>query len=211
MKTLITSMLLFLTMTIYAQETYIKVNKGADVIYYPPGTKFDLKNPHGYIILKYSQTPRVEEIDGYYEMVLNPNSKKKDIIKLQKGDKVALILTENFEGVQSTYKKSHINSDDLKGTWKIDLRPTPTSEAYYQLFEVNSIEKNTFKGTFYGSSIKEGLINTQWKSTYFAFSTSDKSNTYYHSGYILDGKIYGISYCPNRNFTAPWKGEKKKN
>ena len=103
------------------------------------------------------------------------------------------------------------NTQEFTGTWKIDLRPTPKSEAYYQIFVVKSIKKNTFKGTFYGSPIKDGFINTQWKRTYFAFSTSDNTHTYYHSGYFLDGKVYAISYCPTRSLTSPWRGEKEKN
>lgn len=196
-------------MNMNAQETYVKVTKGTDVLHYPPGTKFDLKNPHGYIILKYSQTPRVEEIDGDYKLVLNPDSKKKDIIKLQNGDKVELVLTENFEEVELTHNKNEVEPNDIAGTWKIDLRPTPASEPYYQMFVVKSIKKNTFKGTFYGSSIKDGFINTQWKRTYFAFSTSDNTHTYYHSGYFLEGKVYAISYCPTRSLTSPWRGEKE--
>mgnify|MGYP003630257349 FL=1 len=105
--------------------------------------------------------------------------------------------------------EAQIDTKVLKGVWKIDLRPTPKSKEYFQLLEVKSIKGNTFNGTFYGSKIKEGLINTQWERIYFAFSSSDNTNTYYHSGYILDGKVYGISYCPNRKFTTPWKADKK--
>lgn len=96
----------------------------------------------------------------------------------------------------------------LIGEWNIDLRPTPESEGYYQKFKVDQIDGRTFQGTFYGSTINDGYINNQWKRLYFAFSTSDSSNSYYHSGYILEGKIYGISYCPGRAFTAPWTGSK---
>ena len=97
----------------------------------------------------------------------------------------------------------------LQGSWTIDLRPTPDSEAYYQVFEVNSVEETSFKGSFYGSTLENGLMNTQWERVYFAFTTRDQSNTYYHSGYLLDGKLYGISYCPGREFTAPWTGIRK--
>jgi hypothetical protein len=98
---------------------------------------------------------------------------------------------------------------ELIGNWKIDLRPTPDSEAYFQNFIVTAVEENTFTGTFYGSEIKDGLINQNWPSVYFAFSTSDQSNAYYHSGYIENGKMHGITYCPKREFTAPWTGIKE--
>lgn len=97
----------------------------------------------------------------------------------------------------------------LLGSWTIDLRPSPDAEGYYQVFEVNSIDGASFEGTFYGSTLEGGLFNTQWERLYFAFSTSDQSHTYYHSGYLLDGKLHGISYCPGREFTAPWTGVKK--
>ena len=102
------------------------------------------------------------------------------------------------------------NVESLIGNWEIDLRPTPNAEAYYQTFEVLEIVDNAITGTFYGSQITNGLINENWDRLYFAFTTSDQSNDYYHSGYLQNGKIYGISYCPNRKFTAPWTGALKK-
>lgn len=96
------------------------------------------------------------------------------------------------------------------GEWKIDLRPTPSAEGYYQTFAVTGIQGNSFEGTFYGSPIENGLINGNWDRFYFAFSTRDNTHEYYHSGYVLDGKIYGMSYCPGRQFTAPWTGALKK-
>ena len=98
---------------------------------------------------------------------------------------------------------------DVIGQWKIDLRPTPDSEAYYQTFVISSVDDSTFEGRFYGSPIENAYFNKNWERLYFAFTTKDATNSYYHSGYILDGKIYGISYCPNRSLTAPWTGVKK--
>ena len=56
-----------------AQKTYLKIVQDGHATYYPPGTRFQLKNPHGYIILKYSETPRVENIDGDYTLIVSPN------------------------------------------------------------------------------------------------------------------------------------------
>jgi len=101
------------------------------------------------------------------------------------------------------------DTKQLIETWKIDLRPTPQSKPYYQNFVIKSIDGKKFKGTFYGSPIVKGLLNTEWKDKiYFAFSTSDRSHTYYHSGYFKDGKVYGISYCPTRNLVSRWSGER---
>ncbi|MBT8385508.1 MAG: hypothetical protein KJO83_07335 [Bacteroidia bacterium] len=95
------------------------------------------------------------------------------------------------------------------GNWKIDLRPTPESDGYFQSFVVELIEEKTFKGTFYGSDLENALLNSNWDKLYFAFSTRDQNNEYYHSGYLHNGKLFGITYCPNRSFAAPWTGVKK--
>ncbi|WP_412560369.1 hypothetical protein [Winogradskyella sp. MIT101101] len=99
--------------------------------------------------------------------------------------------------------------NNLIGNWKIDLRPTPSSPEYFQILVISKVEGKTIEGTFYGSPIKDGFINTNWERTYFLFTTSDGSYDYYHSGYMLNGKLYGISYCPNRSLTAPWIGKLK--
>jgi hypothetical protein len=100
-------------------------------------------------------------------------------------------------------------ADPMIGEWTIDLRPTPDAEGYYQMFVVTAVEGNTFSGTFYGSPIENGFVNRNWDQLYFAFTTSDASNDYYHSGFLENGTLQGISYCPNRSFTAPWTGVKK--
>ena len=99
--------------------------------------------------------------------------------------------------------------ENLVGEWTIDLRPTPESEGYFQAFVVTTIEEKSFKGTFYGSAIENSLINSNWDKLYFAFTTRDQSNAYYHSGYLLDRVLFGMTYCPNRDFAAPWTGLKK--
>ncbi|WP_191859756.1 hypothetical protein [Hanstruepera ponticola] len=115
-----------------------------------------------------------------------------------------LLLLPIYLVAQEPSTNSSNQNDLLTGKWKVDLRPTPNSDEYYQPFLVKSINNNTFTGTFYGSDIKNALINENWSKLYFAFSTSDQSNDYYHSGYLENGKLYGITYCPNREFTAPW-------
>ena len=101
------------------------------------------------------------------------------------------------------------NPEELIGSWTIDLRPAPDAQGYFQPFAVEKVEGNTFIGTFYGSPVRDAFINKNWDKLYFAFTTSDASNDYYHSGYLLEGKLVGMSYCPNREFTAPWTAEKE--
>jgi len=121
---------------------------------------------------------------------------------------VLIVLTPICLVAQDT-SDNLTQKNPIFGNWKIDLRPTPDSDGYYQSFVVKSIKDNTFTGTFYGSEIKNALINKNWPKTYFAFSTSDQSNEYYHSGYLENDKLFGITYCPNREFTAPWTGVKE--
>ena len=98
---------------------------------------------------------------------------------------------------------------DLKGTWKLDLRPTPQSDTYLKDFDVNLFENGKLSGTFYGTDFREGKINTAWGKIYFSFTTADQSNTYFHSGFVENGKIYGTSYSEGRGFMIPWFGVKK--
>lgn len=99
---------------------------------------------------------------------------------------------------------------DLEGDWTIDLRPFKNAVPYYQTFEVKSVKDKSFSGSFYGSRVTEAKLNRNWDRLYFAFTTYDSSNAYYHSGYLKDGKVYGITYCPNRNMVSPWTGIKSK-
>lgn len=100
------------------------------------------------------------------------------------------------------------SSSTIQGKWKVDLRPTPESEAYWQAFSISKVSGNQFSGTFYGSYFSNGQLNDKWGKTYFAFITKDRSNTYFHSGYLEDGQLYGVTFCPERKFTQPWTGYK---
>jgi hypothetical protein len=101
------------------------------------------------------------------------------------------------------------NANDALGTWVIDLRPTPESKPYLKDFKFAKIDGKKFDGEFYGYPFEGGLLNTDWDKIYFAFTTSDQSGTYYHSGYIEGNKIYGMSLNESRQLMLPWSGEKK--
>jgi hypothetical protein len=101
------------------------------------------------------------------------------------------------------------DANDALGTWVIDLRPTPDSKPYLKDFKFTKIDGEKFDGEFYGYPFEGGFLNTDWDKIYFAFTTSDQSGTYYHSGYIEGDKIYGISLNENRKLMLPWRGEKK--
>ncbi len=120
-----------------------------------------------------------------------------------------LLILPTFLFGQDIENKKTEEANTLIGNWILDLRPAPDAEGYFQPFTVTGIEGNTFQGTFYGSPIEAGLLNRNWDRLYFAFRTRDQSNEYYHSGYLLNGKVIGTTYCPTRKFTAPWTGLKE--
>jgi len=101
------------------------------------------------------------------------------------------------------------NNDKIKGTWLIDLRPSPNSDPYLKDFIITPTDGKEFSGEFYGTEFSTGIFNTDWENVYFAFTTKDKTNIYFHSGYISGNKIYGVSYSEQRKFTSHWTGTKK--
>lgn len=105
--------------------------------------------------------------------------------------------------------KNGLNLDGIKGTWTLDLRPDPKSEPYLIDFTITPTTGKAFSGEFYGSAFNTGFFNTDWEHVYFAFTTGDKDNAYFHSGYITGDKMYGISYSADRKFTSHWTGTKK--
>jgi hypothetical protein len=84
------------------------------------------------------------------------------------------------------------------------LRPSANSEPYIKDYIIRPTEGKEFSGEFYGTEFAAGIFNTDWHNVYFAFTTKDKTNTYFHSGYIIGNKIYGVSYSEERKFTSHW-------
>jgi len=65
------------------------------------------------------------------------------------------------------------------------------------------VKEKAFSGTFYGSKLENAFLNKNRGIVYFAFTTRDQSNEYFHSGYLVSGELFGITYCPNRKLTTP--------
>jgi hypothetical protein len=99
--------------------------------------------------------------------------------------------------------------DSAAGTWVIDLRPAPASPPYLKEFKITKITGNKFDGEFYGYPFTGGYINADWDKIYFAFTTTDQSGTYFHSGSIEAGKVNGMSLNESRQLFIPWRGQKK--
>ena len=128
MRTITTIILLLISIAAFSQKTYLKVYKDdalTNIIMYPPGTEFELRNQHGYIVLKYSEAPRKLKIENKHKLIVFPDYKKeKDIIHLNEG-LVELALTSEFDdtpsetiavgGKKVTAQKILSNSTKIKG------------------------------------------------------------------------------------------------
>jgi hypothetical protein len=101
-----------------------------------------------------------------------------------------------------------VNANDLIGTWKVDLRPTPSAPPYFKEFVVTAVQGKTFTGNFYGTEITQGRLNTDWGAVRFSFVTADNSGPYNHSGVLKAGKIEGLTNSTGREFLAYWTADK---
>jgi len=149
-------------------------------------------------------------IDQKKTVIILSNSDATDINEMR-AKFVSASLAQSVD-LPQFQKKPTANSNNLsqiQGTWEIDSRPTPAAEPYLKEFVISNLADKTFSGTFYGSEFTGGQINGSWERIYFAFTTGNKDSSYFHSGYIEDGKIHGISYSSNRKFVTPWSGRKK--
>ncbi len=99
---------------------------------------------------------------------------------------------------------------EVLGTWVLDLRPSPEAEPYLKDFVIKSFDDGNLSGEFYGTPFTEGKINTAWGKLYFSFTTADNSGTYFHSGYLSEGRLYGTSFSEARKFMMPWVSIQKK-
>lgn len=97
----------------------------------------------------------------------------------------------------------------LLGTWKVDLRPSPEAEPYFQDFVVSSVRpNNTFEGMFYGTPISEARINTAWGTVRIAFVTADPSGPYHHTAVLQGGRLEGLTHSTGRDFLSYWSAVK---
>jgi hypothetical protein len=97
MKTIITLLIMAVSNLGFAQNIYLKISEeNKTSVSYPPGTTFELKNKHGYIILKESETPLIYKIDESYTLTVFPTYKKeKDVYNLING-KIELISNAEY-------------------------------------------------------------------------------------------------------------------
>jgi teichoic acid D-alanine hydrolase len=152
----------------------------------------------------------IHTIDDKKSIIVFNNTNATNLYELS--EQLYLVSTGQKSTIPETKgieQAKDFNLEKIKGTWVIDLRPAPNSEAYLKDFVITPATGKNFSGEFYGTAFETGIFNTDWEYLYFAFTTGDKENVYYHSGYIDGDKISGISYSPDRKFTSHWTGKKK--
>lgn len=123
---------------------------------------------------------------------------------------VLLVLVAALGCTGATRRTKAPDATALIGTWKVDLRPTPDAEPYFQEFVVEAIEGDTIRGTFYGTPIEHGRINSDWGEVRFAFTTADGSGAYNTSGVLRGTGLRGTTHSLGRSFLAVWTAERRR-
>ena len=152
----------------------------------------------------------IHVIDSNRTIIVFSNTNATNLFEMSQ--QLNAVVTKKKTNIPEPAKTDTVKAfdfDNIKGTWVIDLRPSPNSEIYLKDFTITPTTDKSFSGEFYGTLFTTGKFNTEWEYVYFAFTTSDKENVYYHSGYIDGDKIFGISYSPDRKFISHWTGTKK--
>jgi hypothetical protein len=93
----------------------------------------------------------------------------------------------------------------LNGGWVVDLRPTPESPAYTQPMTLAVAADGSVSGTFYGAPVISGRASESNGRTCLAFTTSDGSGAYQHSGCLRGDAVEGLSWSTGRGFLLAWR------
>ena len=99
------------------------------------------------------------------------------------------------------------SADQLVGAWRVDLRPTPDADPYYQTFTVRR-DGDALAMTFYGTPAQDVLVNTDWGAVEFAFTTGDGVTSYHTSGRLVGDRLEGPTHAPGRGFLGIWTAER---
>lgn len=180
----------------------------SDEIYYPEGTTYEVYNTEDELIASSEDWDPSFVGEGNFTVVIDP-SWTDQLQYLTVKDKVLLITQKENKKTVTPKEPQPSLMERLVGTWKVDLRPEPEAESYFQTLRIDPMDEKSFTGVFYGSKIKDGLINDAWDEITFAFTTRDQNHTYYHTVTLRDGKLAGTTYCPQRDLVAPWTAIRK--
>lgn len=117
MKIIITILVLAISSFGFSQNTYLKISEDNKMsVSYPPGTKFELKDSRGYIILKESDIELVYDINGIYTLQVFPTYKKEtDVYNLING-KIELVSNKEYmdsiKHKKDAYQSSGVSLDN---------------------------------------------------------------------------------------------------
>jgi hypothetical protein len=163
MKKIITLLIMLASFAMQAQKTYVKITQDNKTVSYPPGTQFELKNPHGYIVLKYSQTPRVQTIDGDYELILHPDYRtEKEVVKLKKGDKVELVLSHYSEKTDPGNHYGYLDQSAILADKQVTDSPKQKGKKNLTLKLNNGIKFVYEDGNYY-AKLRKKYVDVQGK------------------------------------------------
>lgn len=122
-----------------------------------------------------------------------------------------IILACGFATFPVSAQDTTPDPQDLVGSWKVDLRPTPDAEPYYQTLRITKVdnEEKSFAGSFYyDSAMTHTAINTDWGVLTIAFVTEDSSGPYNSTARLIEGKLVGTTHSVGRAFVGLWTAEK---
>ncbi|WP_435578937.1 hypothetical protein [Gilvibacter sp.] len=109
--------------------------------------------------------------------------------------------------------QNNTQTQELIGTWKLDMSPQDTTDDNFAMMRIEKISGNSFEGTFYREGVKltNGQLNTQLGIVYGALVSGDNSGSYNTTFYLKEGKLYGTTHAIDRNFLAVWIATKTQN
>jgi len=191
-KQILTFILLIFLTTTFAQNTYLKITqKDTLSISYPPETKFELKNKHGYIILKNNNTPRIFKIEENYTLLVYPSYKSEiDVFELTTG-KIELIKAKYYK----------------KGKFNLVTYQSNNETAEFTISDSESI-KNSKNLHF---KLSNGMTFKYTDGKYNAYLNTEENYLNIEGKYYIESKlgVLKISFNPN-NGEIWWVFEPKK-
>ncbi len=121
------------------------------------------------------------------------------------------VLLSAASGGAQTPAPAAPSASVLVGTWKVDLRPTPSAAPYFQELVVTKVNasNNTFEGSFYGAPVTQARIDVTWGAVRIAFVTADGSGPYNHSAVLHGGRLEGLTNSTGRAFLSYWSAVKQ--
>ena len=155
----------FITCATYAQKTYLKVTKSNnkhDYELYPPGTKFELKTKHGYIIFKNSDDPGSIEITEKHTLYVYPSWKDEPTVYILTEGRVEKLLTHKFSDSDGNMDAKGASSNGVTARSKVTDSETLEGQKNLEFTLSNGI---TFAYTdgVYSAALDEKILTIKHK------------------------------------------------